>query len=71
MSELEDPYKDFMDQEQDIRQARSRLSFVDPTVNIAADRFDRDEDSSAAAGVGCAYSGVLVQGLFHSGVCAA
>ena len=51
--ELEDPYKDFMDQEHDIREARSRLCYVDPTVNLAADRFDRDEDSSAAAGVGC------------------
>ena len=51
-SDLEDPYKDFMDREQDIQEARSRLSFVDPTVNLAADRFDRDEDSSATAGVG-------------------
>jgi hypothetical protein len=49
--EPEDPYKDFLDQERDSREARSRLGSVDPTVNLAADNFDRPLDSSAAATV--------------------
>ena len=39
--EPEDPYKEFMDEELDFREAQKRLQFVDATVNLAADYFDR------------------------------
>lgn len=39
--DLEDPYKEFMDEELDFREAQKRLQFVNATVNLAADAFDR------------------------------
>ncbi|CAL8468426.1 g7966 [Coccomyxa elongata] len=46
--EPEDPYKEFKDEELDFREAQKRLQFVDATVNLAADYFDRDARPSEA-----------------------